>query len=330
MLTSKDLGVSGANTAGKFPSIGSIIERELGSRKPGVPGYVGLPHAASIGLTPGYFGGHFLGKQYDPFQPGGDPNADSFKVQNLELAQGLDFRRLEDRTGLSRTFDTFNRSLEKSGTLDAMDRFDRGALDFVRSHQSRIAFDISREDPRLRDHYGRHTWGQSMLLARRLVEAGSSFVTVHLGGWDHHWDLKSGMENYLPKVDDGVAALLEDLKERGLLETTLVVLCGEFSRSPKMNDGGNGGPAGSKGTPGRDHWGNSMFCFLAGGGVQGGRIIGSTDRLGQSPKSRPVTPSNIHASIYKVMGIDPHLSLLEPSGRPIPVLDDPSPIEELF
>jgi hypothetical protein len=330
MLTSKDLGVSGANTAGKFPSIGSIIERELGSRKPGVPGYVGLPHAASIGLTPGYFGGHFLGKQYDPFQPGGDPNADSFKVQNLELAQGLDFRRLEDRTGLSRTFDTFNRSLEKSGTLDAMDRFDRGALDFVRSHQSRIAFDISREDPRLRDHYGRHTWGQSMLLARRLVEAGSSFVTVHLGGWDHHWDLKSGMENYLPKVDDGVAALLEDLKERGLLETTLVVLCGEFSRTPKMNDGGNGGPAGSKGTPGRDHWGNSMFCFLAGGGVQGGRIIGSTDRLGQSPKSRPLTPSNIHASIYKVMGIDPHLSLLEPSGRPIPVLDDPSPIDELF
>ena len=330
MLTAKNLGVSGANTATKFPSIGSIVHRELGSRRGGVPGHVGVPHASSIGLTPGYFGAHFLGKQHDPFQPGGDPNDASFKVQNLDFAQGLDFNRLEDRSDLSKTFDNLNRSIDASGTLTAMDKFDRGALDFVLSRQSRLAFDISREDPRVRDHYGRPSWGQSALLARRLVEAGSTFVTVHLGGWDHHWDLKAGMENYLPKVDDAVAALLEDLKERGLWETTLVVLCGEFSRTPKINDGGNGGPAGSKGTPGRDHWGNSMFCFMGGGGVQGGRIIGSTDRLGQTPKTRPVTPSNIHASIYKVLGIDPNLSLLDPSGRPTPVLDDPSPIDELF
>jgi len=330
MLTAKDMGVSGANTPLKFPSIGSIVHRELGARRPGVPGYIGLPHAASIGLSPGYFGGHFLGKQHDPFQPGGDPNAAQYKVQNLDLAGGLTMQRLEDRSSLMSAFDRMNREVDRSGTLEAMDRFDRSALDFVRSHQARVAFDIGREDPRLRDRYGRDTWGQSFLLARRLVEAGSTFVTVHLGGWDHHWDLKSGMENYLPKVDAGVATLLEDLVDRGLLESTLVVLCGEFSRTPKMNDGGNGGPPGSQGTPGRDHWGNAMFCFFAGGGVQGGRIVGSTDRLGERPKTRPATPSEIHATIYKVLGIDPHLSLVDPSGRPTPVLENPQPIEELF
>ncbi len=330
MLTAKDMGVSGANTASKFPSIGSIVNRELGPRKPGVPGYIGLPHAASIGLSPGYFGGHFLGKQHDPYQPGGDPNAPVYKVQNLDLAPGLNMKRLEDRTSLVSTFDGINRTIDRTGTMEAMDRFDRRALDFVRSHQARVAFDVAREDHRLRDRYGRDTWGQSFLLARRLVEAGSTFVTVHLGGWDHHWDLQSGMENYLPKVDAGVATLIEDLVDRGMLESTLIVLCGEFSRTPKMNDGGNGGPPRSKGTPGRDHWGDSMFCFLAGGGVQGGRLIGSTDKLGQRPKSRPVTPSNIHASIYQVLGIDPTLSLIDPTGRPTPVLDDPRPIEELF
>ena len=118
-------------------------------------------------------------------------------------------------------------------------------------------------------------------------------------------------------VDSAVSALFTDLEERGLLDTTLVVLCGEFSRTPKMNDGGNGGPAGSMGTPGRDHWGNSMFCLLGGGGVKGGQIVGSTDRLGTAPHTRPVTPANIHATIYNVLGIDPTLQLLDPSGRPV-------------
>ncbi len=138
------------------------------------------------------------------------------------------------------------------------------------------------------------------------------------------------MDNYLPMVDSAVAALFRDLDERGLLATTLVVLCGEFSRTPKMNDGGNGGPAGSKGTPGRDHWGNSMFCLMGGGGVKGGQIVGSTDKLGTQPNTRPVTPSNIHATIYEVLGIDPKLQVIDPSGRPTPVLDDPTPISELL
>src|SRR5205085_3799804 len=172
------------------------------------------------------------------------------------------------------------------------------------------------------------SWGQSVLLARRLVEAGSTFVTAFFGGWDSHWDLQGRMETYLPKVDAAVSALFTDLDERGLLETTLVVLCGEFSRTPKMNDGGNGGPPGSKGTPGRDHWGNSMFCLLGGGGVKGGQIIGSTDRLGTRPHCRAVVPANIHATIYQVLGVDPKLQLIDHAGRPVSVLDDPTPIGE--
>src|SRR5207244_4660683 len=161
---------------------------------------------------------------------------------------------------------------------------------FVTGPAARRAFDINKEDTKLRDRYGRHGWGQSALLARRLVEAGSTFVTIHLGGWDHHWDLQKGMENYLPKVDQLVAALFADLDDRGLLDTTLVVLCGEFSRTPKMNDGGNGGAPMSKGTPGRDHWGDSMLCLLGGGGPKGAQALGSTTANGERPQDPPGTP----------------------------------------
>ena len=330
MLTAKDMGVSGANTPQKFPGIGAIVNRELGARRPGMPGYVGLPYAASIGLNPGYFGGSFLGAQHNPFATGGDPNAANFSIRNLNLAQGLSVERLEDRRSLVRHFDAAHRHLDGMAESRVMDRFAQEAFEFISGPTARKAFDLSKEDPRLRDRYGRHTWGQSTLLARRLVEAGSTFVTVHFGGWDHHWNLKASMESYLPMVDSCVASLFTDLDERGLLDTTLVVLCGEFSRTPKMNDGGNGGPPGSMGTPGRDHWGNAMFCLLGGGGVRGGQVVGSTDRLGTRPHTRPLTPSNIHATIYQVLGIDPKLHLLDPSGRPTPVLDDPTPIAELL
>ncbi|MFN4258647.1 MAG: DUF1501 domain-containing protein [Gemmataceae bacterium] len=330
MLTTKDMGVSGANTQGKFPGIGAIVARELGARQPGMPAYVGVPYAASIGLRPGYFGGHMLGTNYNPFEPGGDPNAANFQVKNLNLANGLTLNMLEDRRTLSKHFDKAQKHLHETAESQAMDRFAQEAFDFISGPTARRAFDINQEDPRLRDRYGRTNWGQSTLLARRLVEAGATFVTVHFGGWDHHWNLQSGMDKYLPQVDGAVASLFEDLDERGLLDTTLVMLCGEFSRTPKMNDGGNGGPPGSMGTPGRDHWGNAMFCLLGGGGVQGGQIVGSTDRLGMRPHTRAVTPSNIHATIYEVLGIDRNLHLFDPSGRPVPVLEDPTPIEELL
>jgi len=329
MLTTKDMGVSGANTTQKFPGIGAIVNRAVGPRVPGMPGYVGAPHAASIGLAPGYFGGHMLGAQHDPFLTG-DPNVANYQVRNLNLAAGLTLEKLEDRRSLLTHFDATKARLGANPTAVAQDRFGREAFEFVTGPAAREAFNINKEDGRLRDRYGRNNWGQSTLLARRLVEAGSTFVTVHFGGWDHHWDLKAGYENYLPKVDAAVAALFEDLDDRGLLDTTLVVLCGEFGRTPKMNDGGNGGAAGSKGTPGRDHWGDAMFCLLGGGGVKGGQVVGATDRLGQRPRERAVTPSNIHATIYHVLGIDPRLQLLDPTGRPVNVLDDPEPISELL
>jgi hypothetical protein len=305
------------------------VNREIGPRVAGMPGYVGAPHAASIGLSPGYFGGHMLGAQHDPFLTG-DPSVANYQVPNLNLAGGLSLEKMDDRRTLFKQLDKQNKSLDKNPTIAAMDKFNREAFEFVTGPSARDAFNMSRETVRLRDRYGRDNWGQSTLLARRLVEAGSTFVTVHFGGWDHHWDLKAGYENYLPKVDAAVATLFEDLDDRGMLDTTLVVLCGEFGRTPKMNDGGNGGAAGSKGTPGRDHWGNSMFCLMGGGGVKGGQIIGSTDRLGERPLTRPLTPCNIHATIYTVLGIDPKLQLLEPSGRPVNVLDDPEPIRELL
>src|SRR6266851_5813543 len=321
--------VPGFDITELFPSIGAIAARELGPRQPGIPAYTAVPYASSIGLNPGYFGGNLLGMQYNPFATGGDPSAPNFTIQNLNLAAGLTLHKMEDRRSLLNHFDTVRKSIDKLPEVHAMDRFSREAYEFVTGPAARRAFDINKEDPRLRDRYGRHSWGQSVLLARRLAEAGSTFVTVHFGGWDHHWDLKAGMENNLPIVDSAVAALFEDLSDRGLLESTLVVLCGEFSRTPRMNDGGNGGAPGSKGTPGRDHWGDSMFCLLGGGGVKGGVIVGSTDRLGNRPATRAVTPANIHATIYTVLGIDPKLHLFDNTGRPVSVLDDPTPIEEL-
>jgi uncharacterized protein (DUF1501 family) len=329
MLTTKDMGVGGLNNPQKFPGIGAIVNRFIGTRASGMPGYTATPHAASIGLAPGYFGGHMLGAQHDPFVTG-DPSAAGFQVQNLNLAAGLTLEKLDDRKSLLKQFDTTRSQLDSHPTARAMDRFSQEAFEFVTGPRARAAFDIGKEPARLRDAYGRDTWGQSTLLARRLVEAGSTFVTVHFGGWDHHWDLKAGYENYLPKVDRAVASLFADLDDSGLLDSTLVVLCGEFSRTPKMNDGGNGGAPLSQGTPGRDHWGDAMFCLLGGGGVAGGRIVGSTDRLGTAPHTRAVTPSNIHATIYNVLGLDPKLQLLDPSGRPVNVLEDPEPIAELF
>lgn len=330
MLTTKDMGVSGANNNPKFPGIGAIVAHQLGSRKRGLPAYISVPMAHSIGLVPGYFGGHFLGSQYDPFTTQSDPNTPNFQIPNLNLAAGMTVDRLSDRRTLNNQLDRISRTVDRKGTFTALDQFDQDAYDFISGPSARKAFFIDKEDPRLRDEYGRHSWGQSALLARRLVEAGSTFITIQLSGWDHHWDLQSGYENYLPHVDAAVATLFEDLEQRGLLETTLVVLCGEFSRTPRMNDGGNGGAPMSKGTPGRDHWGNSMFCLMGGGGVKGGQLIGSTDRLGTAPASRPVTPANIHATIYKVLGIDPNLHILDHAGRPTPVLEDPTPISELL
>lgn len=329
MLTGRP-GGGGSSTQGRNPCFASMATKVLGPRDPSMPAYVSVPYASSIGLRPGYFGGNFLGVQHDPFITGSDPNNKNFKVKNLNLANGLSLQRLKDRKSLLNNFDQLRKDVDQSGMLSSMDRLDQKAYEMVTGEKARQAFDINSEDEKTRDQYGRHTWGQSVLLARRLVEAGTTFVTVHFGGWDHHWNLQSGMESYLPRVDQSVSALFQDLAQRGLSEKVLVVLCGEFSRTPRMNNGGNGGPPLSKGTPGRDHWGNSMFCLLGGGGVKGGRIVGSTNRLGDSPADRPVRPGHIHHTIYKVLGMDPNLHFLDHSGRPTIAVDHGEVIHELF
>jgi hypothetical protein len=330
MLTGRGGGVSGASKSGKFPFFGSMATKMLGPRQEGIAANVAIPHAMSIGLRPGYFGGNYLGVQHNPFETDGDPNADNFQVQNIRLQNQMTIERLEDRRSLLKRFDTIRREVDNRGSLDALDRFDQQAYEMVTNQLARNAFDISAEDPKVRQSYGRHTWGQSVLLARRLVEAGTTFVTCHFGGWDHHWNLQSGMENYLPKVDQAVSGLLADLANRGLTDRVLVVLCGEFSRTPRMNDGGNGGAPMSMGTPGRDHWGNAMFCFLAGGGLKNGQIVGSTNRLGEAPQDRPLRPGDIHHTIYHVLGADPHAHFLDHSGRPIAAIDHGAVIDELI
>jgi hypothetical protein len=329
ILTSRG-GASGADQTSKYPGINCVASAVCGPRKGGLPANVAVPYAMSIGIRGGYFTSNYLGRQYDPFEPAGDPNAEKFNVQNLDLASGLTLDRLEDRRQLQAHFDKVRRDADSTGMMDAMDKFDQNAFNLLVSPVARKAFDISSEDPRTREMYGRTSWGQSTLLARRLVEAGATWVTVHMGGWDHHWDMQKGYENYLPQVDMLLHGLFTDLVQRGLYQKVLVVMCGEFSRTPRMNDGGNGGAPRSMGTPGRDHWGNAMFCLMGGGGVKGGQIVGSTDARGENVKDRPVTPSDVHQTIYHVLGVDPGQSFLDHAGRPHPLVDGGEPLRELL
>lgn len=322
--------VSGANTTGKFPFFGAIASKVVGPRQAGMPANVAVPHAMSIGLRPGYFGANYLGIQNNPFETEGDPNAANFKINNVQLASNMTIDRLGDRRSLNSRLDFLRSAADSNRAFSALDRFDQQAFEMVTGERARKAFDLESEDSDLRDRYGRNSWGQSVLLARRLVEAGTTFVTCHFGGWDHHWDLKKGMENYLPKVDQAIFGLFTDLATRGLSDRVLVVVCGEFSRTPKMNNGGNGGAPMSMGTPGRDHWGNAMFCLLGGGGLKGGQIVGSTNERGETPKDRPVRPGDIHHTIYHVLGVDPAIHFPDHAGRPTQAVDHGNVITELI
>jgi hypothetical protein len=329
MLTGKG-GASGVENSGKHPFFGAAATKVVGPRHPAMPAHCAVPIASSIGVRPGYFGGNYLGKEHDPFETAGDPNSPTFKVQNLSQLPALDLPRLQNRKSLLATFDSLRREVDTSGALDAADRFQTQAYDLVTGTRAIEAFDISKETDAMRDRYGRHSWAQSTLLARRLVEAGSTFVSVHCGGWDHHWNLLEGYTKYLPIVDKMVSALLEDLTNSGLIDKTMVLLCGEFGRTPKMNDGGNGGPPLSQGTPGRDHWGNALSVLIAGAGVKGGRLIGSTDARAERPKDRPLTPGDLHATVFHVLGVEKSIAFNDFRGRPTHIIEQGDVIRELF
>jgi uncharacterized protein (DUF1501 family) len=196
----------------------------------------------------------------------------------------------------------------------------------VTSPAAREAFNVRREDPRLRDRYGRHQWGQSALLARRLVEAGVRFVTLTFPGWDFHSSLEKGMHRVLPVLDKAVATLVDDLDTRGLLDSTVVIVMGEFGRTPRMN---KAGVPGADPLPGRDHWGEVMSVLVAGGGFAAGRAVGSSNAKGEVPRERPVTPADLLVTLYRQMGIDPETTFVNRSGRPVSIGGNGRPIDEL-
>ncbi len=312
-------GSTAANLDPMYPSAGSVAAKLRGANRPGLPAYVAVPFAASVGLVPGYNSAAYLGTAYNPFQTGGDPNAPTFSVRNLTLPGGVTLAQLEDRRALLANFDTLRRDLDRSGSLQSLDRFQREAYEMISGPAARQAFDVGKEDPRLRDRYGRHNWGQSCLLARRLVEAGVTFVTVHMGGWDDHANIEAAMKGKLPPYDRAVAALVRDLSDRGLYDRVAICVCGEFGRTPRVNA-----------SAGRDHWGQSGFCVLGGGGLKTGVVVGSTTDKGEYPKERPVGPEDMLATLYHVLGVDPKTTFVDRSGRPHPVLNKGEPIAELI
>jgi hypothetical protein len=277
-------GSNAADLAPQYPSAGSVVARLKGARRPGMPAYVGLPQTSTIGLSPGYHGAAYLGVAYNPFSADGNVGSEGYRVANLGLPPGLSPDRFDSRRGLLAAFDGARRDVDASGLMDGLDRFAQDAFAMVTSPAARDAFDLRKEDPRLRDRYGRHPWGQSALMARRLVEAGVRFVTLTFPGWDFHSSLEKGMHRVLPVLDAAVATLVDDLDRRGLLDSTVVIVMGEFGRTPRMNK--NGVP-GADPLPGRDHWGEVMSVLVAGAASPAAGSSARRTARARSPATAP-------------------------------------------
>ncbi len=301
------------------PSMGSVAAKERVAPH-GLPPYFSMPSMSRSG------GPNFLGAKYAPFVVGGDPNNKHFRVRDVELPSGITDERFSSRRDLRHLVDRLPRYSDPA-TADpvvAVDEFFQQGLELITTPEAQKAFDIASESDATRDAYGRNSFGQRALLARRLVEAGVPFVTLYDGGWDHHSDLFGALKTRLPSWDQTVAALIEDLDQRGMLETTMVIALGEFGRTPKISTL----PGQSK--PGRDHWANAMSILFAGGGTPGGQVVGATDRQGHSACERILSPENFVSTVYLKMGIDPDKVYYTPSGRPAHLVSDPTPIRELM
>ena len=330
MLTGR-AGSTAVNLPQMYPSLGSYVARCVGPNQPGLPAYVGLPSAQSVYLFPGYMGSAYLGAQYNPFDVdreqrylGANYNV---RIGSPRQLQSLLQSRAggEERMSLMRSLDTIRLDIDRTGTMEAMDRYQQQALDLITSQRARDAFDIDREDPRLADRYGLGPWGRYTLMARRLVEAGVTFVTVDMPHWDDHSNIKDGHGYKLPHVDRAVGALLEDLETLGRLDDTLLIVMGEFGRTPRINTGQPGIPI-----PGRDHWGQAFSVLLAGGGLRGGQVVGSTNPRGEHPASRPLRPHDLLHTVYRWLGIDVTQTFRDHSGRPHAILDQGAPIREIL
>ena len=331
MLTGR-FGSTSVNKDQMFPSVGAYVSKVNGPNQPGMPAFVGLPAAHSVYIYPGYQGGAYLGSAYNPFQVNNRQRYLSAtytaKIQPPEVLASIqksDKERSSLRLGLLGRLDGIRRDIDQSGMMDSMDRCQQQAMDLLSSPHAREALDMEKEDPRLRDKYGRGPWGHYTLMARRMVEAGVSFVTVDMPHWDNHSKIKEGHGPKLTVVDQAVTALLDDLELRGMLDDVLLVVMGEFGRTPKLNNGQPGIPI-----PGRDHWGNAISAMVAGGGLRGGQVIGETNSKAEHPIRRAMKPDALLATIYKVLGIDTSQAFKDHAGRPIPILPENNAISELF
>jgi hypothetical protein len=308
-----------------FPCFGAVVSRLLPGRRD-VPTHIALPHVMfNVVRLPGQTPG-FLGAPYSALQVNRDPNAPGFSADGLELPADLPFARLEDRRSLLALVDAQTRRGELAAARGAMTTYQERAFNLLRSPSVRCGFDIGAESPRLRERYGCNTFGQSLLLARRLVEAGVRLINVNdkvtngqVTNWDSHENNFGRLKNdLLPPADQGFSALIEDLEARGLLDSTLVVAVAEFGRTPKINPHG-----------GRDHWPDCFSVVLAGGGVRGGTIHGASDHIGAFPALDPVTPGDLAATIFWRLGLDPATPVRDLTGRPYPAADG-EPLTRLF
>jgi hypothetical protein len=300
---------------GDHPAIGAVVAHETGFSGR-VPPYVAVPRNPSFTWELGKSA--WLGGRYESFKTG-DPNAADYKVRDLAQSQDVTPQVLERRKTLLAAVDSLSQRIEGNDQIATFDEFGRKASEMVLSPQAQAAFDIGREEPSLRDAYGRSEFGQSCLLARRLVEGGVRFVTVNYGGWDHHKKIFEGLDKKLPEFDRSFARFLCDMDERGLLADTLVVAMGEFGRTPKLNK-----------DAGRDHWGRAGSMIFAGAGVARGHVIGATDKNGAFVTERPVRPADVAWTLFESLGIDPALVLKTPEGRPVSILSEGTSVTELF
>jgi hypothetical protein len=325
-------GSDAANLAPMFPSVGSYVSRVRGSNNPELPAYVGVPAAHAIYIYPGYAGAAYLGAAHDPFQADWDNryvgSGDGRKIGTPALFKAsADTARLGNRQHLLNQLDTLRRDVDRDGSIAKLDQYSQQAMNLLLSPTVREAFNLDAEPEKLSERYGKNPWARYTLLARRLVERGVTFVTVDMPHWDMHSSLKTSHERAGKAMDQAVAALVSDLDERGMLDHVLVVVMGEFGRTPKMN---TTGVPGSDPVPGRDHWGDAYSVAMAGGGLRMGQVIGSTNRHAEHPADDPHTAEDILATIYHVMGIDPHQEFQDRAGRPFPILSEGEPIKALI
>ncbi|HUF61401.1 MAG TPA: DUF1501 domain-containing protein [Verrucomicrobiales bacterium] len=304
----------------EYPSLGSLVAHTQGFRE-AMPPYVAIPNDSAGGNSNAARSGYLPGA-FNAFNTGNDPA----NVDGLHLPEGLSFARSEQRREMLRKMDAFTQASEEGPATRNRDAFYEQAYRLLASPEAKAAFDLSREDPKTRERYGPARVGSGCLLARRLIEAGTRFVTVVDTGWDMHQhifkelpDSRFPGSGKLPALDRAYAALLTDLHERGLLESTLVVLMGEFGRTPKLNA-----------AAGRDHWPRAGSVCLAGGGIQGGQVIGATNRFGEHPVERPLGPPDLAWTILQLLGIDPGQELTTPTGRPVKILNEGASIAELL